>query len=209
VEIGGIVEKYFFPLRGYIVSIIFACVGLIFLGYGLIYYFGGDSEKSEVVFEAANDDIEEEKEEQKVIVVDVAGAVEKPGVYRLADNSRVKDALISAGGLSREADREAIGKSINLASKLVDGGKIYIPFQGDEYTNVVSGESGVGLGGTSDLIDINSASIAQLDSLPGVGQVTADKIVAGRPYESIEVLLERKIVGAKAFEQIRLKIVAQ
>jgi len=58
-------------------------------------------------------------------------------------------------------------------------------------------------------VNINSASVHELDGLPGIGEVTADKIINNRPYERIEALVEKKIVGQKVFEQIKEKIVAQ
>lgn len=129
------------------------------------------------------------------IKVEASGAVEKPGVYDMPYDSRVKDVLISAGGLVSKADRNYISKNINLAQRVVDGGKIYFPFEGE------SGQKVVG-----SLININLATEAQLDSLPGIGLATASKIVAGRPYQSISELVSKKIISNSVFQKIKDKI---
>src|SRR5258706_10926313 len=110
--------------------------------------------------------------------VDVEGAVVNPGVYKLSQNARVQDGLIAAGGLSAVADREAVAKSLNLAAKLSDGIKIYVPKIGDPSTGSgknISGSSGNILGAATGLVNINSATADQLDNLSGVGPVPAQK----------------------------------
>lgn len=136
------------------------------------------------------------------IVVHVDGAVAKPGVYRLGSGARVVEAIAAAGGLSREAER----KNINLAAKVSDGQKIYVPAVGESASQSVGG-SGSQIAGVSEgLININSASEAQLDTLAGVGPVTVQKIIASRPYSSLEELLSRKVVSSSVFEKIKDKI---
>ena len=129
-----------------------------------------------------------------LLVVDVAGAVEKPGVYELPNNSRIADALIPAGGLSAMADREAISKTINLAQKITDGSKIYFPFL-NEKTSV-----------KNNTININSASLSELDTLVGVGAITAQKIIDGRPYLNTSDLVSKKILGKVTFDKIKDKL---
>ena len=136
------------------------------------------------------------------IFVDVAGAVVKPGVYKLAAGSRIADAINTAGGFSPGADSQFISKGINLAQKLSDGVKIYVPQKGESGSVVGTAQSS----SSSGLININSATSNQLDTLPGIGPVTAQKIISGRPYSRIEELLEKKIVGASTFEKIKDKI---
>jgi competence protein ComEA len=136
------------------------------------------------------------------IFVDVAGAVVKPGVYKLAAGSRIADAINTAGGFSSLADSQFISKGVNLAQKLSDGAKIYVPQKGESGSVVGIAQSS----SSSGLININSATSNQLDTLPGIGPVTAQKIIAGRPYSRIEELLEKKIVGASTFEKIKDKI---
>ena len=129
------------------------------------------------------------------IVVDVSGAVEKPGVYRLPNDSRIQDALITAGGLGAKADRNYIAKYINMAQKLTDGEKIYIPST-DDQNNLKS----------SLTININMATLAELDGLPGIAEITAKKIVDGRPYQNISQLIEKKIISKTVFDKIKDKL---
>lgn len=207
-----IAKKYSPYLRAYYIPLILGFFGLMFLGYGLIGYFATKKDKPDILFEAASDFAEmgnnlspaEQGKQQKKIVVDIEGAVERPGVYELAFDSRMQDALIAAGGLGRGADREIVARNLNLATKLTDGMKIYVPYEGDEITTdtrIMIGEKNV--------ININSASAQELDELPGIGEITADKIISNRPYTVIESLVDKKIVGQKVFEQIKDKIVAQ
>jgi competence protein ComEA len=141
----------------------------------------------------------------KQIAIDVEGAVLKPGVYMLPFDSRVQDALIVAGGMSDKADRLKVAKGMNLAAKLIDGGKIYIPFQGDSASTAQGGGSSENVLGdaTSSMVNINTASDSELDGLSGVGPSTVKKITANRPYGSIDELLSKKVVGKSVFEKIK------
>lgn len=182
-----------------LIPILLGTVGLLLLLVG-VYQIFADKKPSENVIEFQENQPTPEVLE---IVVDVEGAVMTPGVYKLSTDKRMVDALAAAGGLSSDADRNWVEKNINLAGKLTDGLKIYIPRNGEE---VLSENSG---GGTAvSVININLASVSDLETLPGVGEVTAKKIVDGRPYATIEELLEKKIVGSSTFEKIKDKIAA-
>lgn len=183
---------------------------MILLGYGLISLLGSANSSKDIIFEKGNDEpsglsTESAKTTVKEILVDVEGAVASPGVYHVASNSRVKDALIVAGGLSNNADREWVAKNLNLAAKIIDAGKLYVPFIG-ENARSSSGYSSSVNPGSSVLININTASEKELDSLSGVGLVTAGKIVEGRPYQAIDELVSKKIIPSKVFEKIKEKI---
>lgn len=135
-----------------------------------------------------------------IIKVDISGAVINSGVYSLTSDERIQDLLVKAGGLAPDADREWVAKYLNLAGKLTDGTKIYIPFT-DENLNPVTVQN------TSDnIININNASEAELDKLPGVGEVTAQKIISGRPYGTIDELVSKKILSLSVFEKLKEKI---
>jgi competence protein ComEA len=118
-----------------------------------------------------------------LIVVDVAGAVARPGLYRLPRGSRVADAVTRAGGLTRRAERSAV----NLAAPLADGQQVLVATHG------AGAPGGQAAGaGASGPVSLSSATAEQLDSLPGIGPVTAQKIVQYRqehgPFTSVEGL---------------------
>ena len=193
-------RKYWLPLALFL-------LGLIFFIYGLIWFLGSASKKPDITFQntgSASTSIKSEAPDQASILVDVEGAVVTPGVYKLAGSSIIKDALVSSGGLSENADRDFVSKNINLAAKLYDGAKIYIPKIGEE---VVQTEQTADVNGSAQsLININTASSDSLDSLPGVGPATVTKIIDGRPYTKPDDLLDKKVVSSKVYSQIKDKI---
>lgn len=135
------------------------------------------------------------------IKVDVSGAVNKPGVYAVLVGARVEDAVKNAGGFAENANQEYISKSLNLSQKIIDGQKIYIPFAGE--TSVGAGQGGVIAGTQVSKIGLNSASQKHLEDLPGVGAATALKIIATRPFATVEELLTKKVVSRSVFEKIK------
>jgi competence protein ComEA len=173
-------------------------------------------EKSAIEIESQDERVLGQETAKKTIFVDISGAVQKPDVYELPENSRLRDGLVAAGGLSEDANRDYFALNYNLARLLQDGEKIYVPKMGDK--TIASGANqasgGVIPGQTSQVstsgnqININTASTSELDKLPGVGPVTADKIIDGRPYASIDELLTKKAVTKSVFEKIKNSIVA-
>lgn len=137
------------------------------------------------------------------IKINLSGAVVNPGVYTLNSSDRIDDALKAAGGFAEQANRTYISKVLNLSQKLTDGIKIYIPFQ-DENTpsNLTSIPNSQG-SAVSGFIGINSGTQAQLESLPGIGPVTAAKIINSRPFGEVADLLYRKVVSKKVYDQIQ------
>lgn len=148
--------------------------------------------------------------ESSEVVVDVSGAVARPGVVALPEGSRVQDAIDKAGGLTGDADPERV----NRAAKLADGQQVHIPRAGE--SDVVLGPSGVpdGAVGTADvgsgLVNINTATIDELDTLSGVGPATAQAIVEDRdvngPFATIEDLMRVSGIGEKKFEKLKSSI---
>jgi competence protein ComEA len=130
------------------------------------------------------------------IVVDVAGAVANPGVYRLAAGSRIADALSAAGGAKDDADLAAL----NRAAPVHDGQRVYVPRPGE---TVPAGSAG----SEAQLkIDINHATAAELEALPGIGPTTAARVVrsrAGHPFARIEELQTRGLVTARVFADLK------
>ena len=141
------------------------------------------------------------------LVVDVGGAVERPGLYHLRPGSRVGDAIAAAGGYSVAVDLEAAGLRLNLAERLADGTKVHVPRRGEQATSDGrSPQPAPNGGGSGGLIDVNAASQGELETLPGIGPVTAGKIITARqeaPFESVDELLARRVVGPATFEKIR------
>ncbi len=133
------------------------------------------------------------------VMVDVSGAVENPGVYEFKQGARINDALMMAGGLSAEADRGYVSRGINLAEKIVDGAKIYIPFK-DDPSSLVLGNSVSESSSYTGKVSINTASVSELDSLWGVGGVRAGQIVENRPYSSIDELTTKASIPQNVIE---------
>lgn len=141
---------------------------------------------------------------EAVIVVDIEGAVNYPGVYKLAPSSRIEDAFVAAGGLRQDADEAAIAMSMNRAAKLIDGAKIYIPFMGEaDNTSVAGDQTSSAISVRSLGVNINTASKDELEALSGIGPVTAEKIIGGRPYLHIEELVEKKAMSQSVFMKLK------
>ncbi|OGY25900.1 MAG: hypothetical protein A2Z24_02355, partial [Candidatus Woykebacteria bacterium RBG_16_44_10] len=143
----------------------------------------------------------QQREDSAKIMVDIEGAVVNPGLHSLDPDSRTDDAIRAAGGFSSKADRSWVSKNLNLAARLGDGQKIYIPKIGEVVGNTTAG--GQVASEISGKVNINTATEAQLDTLPGIGPVRAGKIIAARPYKSTEELLTKKVVGEATFEKIK------
>jgi competence protein ComEA len=139
------------------------------------------------------------------VVVDVVGAVLRPGVYRLATGSRVGDAIAAAGGYGPRVAADRVDRELNLAEVIRDGQQITVPSRDDPAA--VGGGSSPGSGGAgAGLIDLNSATESELDTLPGIGPVTAAKILAARfelPFRSVDELVSRKLVGQSTFDGLK------
>src|SRR3989344_4108754 len=163
---------------------------------------------------------ETQKTQINKIVIDVSGAVINPGVYELNAGSRINDALNIAGGLSNEADSRYFYRNYNLSAFIYDQEKIYIPYfweirsgiftENTRILNYLSAIPSIENAETTkpdDKININSATIDELDELPGIGVVTAQKIIENRPYSSIDELQSKKVVNKSVFENIKDEIV--
>jgi competence protein ComEA len=132
-----------------------------------------------------------------LVVVDVVGAVRDPGLYRLPQGSRIADALARAGGATRKADLDLV----NLAAPLADGSQIVVP------SRSAAAAGGSGPSSPAGPVHLNSATQADLDALPGVGPVTAQKILDYRQqhgaFGNVDELDAIPGIGPKRLDQLR------
>ena len=143
------------------------------------------------------------------VVVEIVGAVQAPGVYRLPAGSRLADLLERAGGYGTRVDAARAEQDLNLAAPIKDGEHIRVPSRDDPTPPTPSGPAapvGGGAGATGAPVDINTATQAQLEELPGVGPATAQKIIAAREeaaFTTVDELRSRGVLGEKTFEKLR------
>ncbi|MDO9027935.1 MAG: ComEA family DNA-binding protein [Candidatus Roizmanbacteria bacterium] len=219
--------KSFQPLlkrwRKYLLEIILLTVALIITITALaIYAKNNQSSEEEIETSLASPQSRFNRDEGGLtkIFIDVSGAVKKPDVYQVMFGARLKDVVDKAGGLSDEADTVFFNRNFNLARIVTDQEKIYIPsiveinngiFVQNQRTldysspAIVSTNTGIDTSSseTQSQTNINSATIEELDQLPGIGKITADKIIKNRPYSTIEELLTKKVVNKSVYEKIK------
>ncbi|MGG3893691.1 helix-hairpin-helix domain-containing protein [Geobacillus stearothermophilus] len=176
---------------------------------GLWVFHHPTDEKGQVVLPAAAETdaarTEEKKNEaSKTAVVDVKGAVANPGVYEVAADARIRDAIALAGGLTDEADET----KVNLAAKVHDEMMIYVPKKGEDApaSNAVSKSPSDG-DRNGMQVAINTATEEELMQLPGIGPAKANAIIAYReehgPFRRVEDLLNVTGIGEKTLEKLK------
>jgi competence protein ComEA len=152
------------------------------------------------------------------ITVFVSGAVQQPGLYLMAAEARLGDALSAAGGVTADA----AASLINQAERLNDGAHIYVPTLAEAASAppVTAGQSGgapladaavrssAGINVAGGLINLNLASLAELDALPGIGPSKAQAIIDHRPYATVDDLDRVPGIGASTLEQLRPLVTA-
>ena len=205
----------------FIIIIIFICV--FFYTRSKMEEDYNEIEDFEILENTTNNEIIEEDEVEK-IVVHVTGAVKNEGVVEIKDSARIADAVEAAGGFSEIADIS----QINLAYQLEDGQKIYIPSINDEKINendkvlqkeyvteeagdqVIIEDSDISVKNKESKININTAEIAELEEIPGVGKSTAQKIIEYRKqngkFKNIEDIKNVSGIGDSKFENMKDKI---
>lgn len=184
-----ILEKH----RGYIIGLL-----LIVIGVGLYLIYRQPTEKREKTVK-----------QDGAVVVDIAGAVKKPGIYSFPEGARIVDALKKAGGLTKRADLDKIGEEINQATLLEDEQKLFFPFKAK-----VARAPSASVAGTSTSsspvtgkVNINTASASDLDTLPGIGPAYASRIIEYRQanggFKSVDQLEEVSGIGPKTLAKLR------
>lgn len=166
---------------------------------GRVALGGGEARPAPNVASVA---LDVEEAPPRKLVVHVAGAVNRPGLYELADGSRIDDAIAEAGGAKPKAALELV----NLAAPVADGQQVLVPLRG-----APGGGAGTGEGGAAPApgtkVSLNAATLEQLDALPGIGPVTAQQIIdfrtANGGFGSIEELDAVPGIGPARLEQLR------
>jgi competence protein ComEA len=141
------------------------------------------------------------------VVVDVVGAVHRPGLYRLAHGSRIADAIARAGGATPKAELA----QVNLAAPLADGEQVLVPRRGAPGTVAGAASGTAAPGAPAAPVQLSTATLEQLDTLPGVGPVTAQKILDYREkhgaFSSVDELDAVPGIGPKRLDQLRELVV--
>lgn len=191
-----------------------ALVAVFFIGSTLLRVTSSDSfsvtsrdqTEAQTAHSEASDSGEAAEEESQVahIFIHVAGAVGSPGVCELTQGARVQDAIEACGGFTDDAARDAL----NLARVLTDGEQVMVPtLEEQEAAKTTSAQEGQSVQrDATGLVNINTASAAELDTLPGVGPATAEKIIADReangPFATIEDLKRVSGIGDKKYAEL-------
>lgn len=187
--------------------ILFVLSGAVLLTAGIFVFKLGTmpaSTEVEVLSAATSTDNPEN------ITVEISGSVVKPGVYKMPYVSRIDDLLIVSGGFAADADRVWTDKYLNRAGKLADGQKIYIPSI-DKQINAKTAKDGevyqsgsaAFLPDSNTTVNINTATLKELDSLPGIGQTYGQNIIEHRPYSNTSELLTKGVLKQSVYDKIK------
>ncbi|GEQ49343.1 helix-hairpin-helix domain-containing protein [Tetragenococcus koreensis] len=186
-------------------------IGIFILIVAIVFYFTQTNkeqtawEESDEPFQQMTTTNEEQTEETGKIMVDIKGEVNKPGVYELTGDARVKEVILEAGGFTKSAEE----KQLNLAEKLSDQQMIYVPNKTEAEEMEVAGEVQEE-SQTEEMIDINAADLTELQELSGIGPAKAQDIIDYReengPFETVDELNEVSGFGEKTVEKLRESI---
>jgi len=212
------IENVLEKIKQYKLALVIALIGVVIAGFMMLqreqkqenniqqlmeqtsYSSSSTTEKSEQRSESDQGD-----KNEGMVTVDVKGAVKKPGVYQLKSSSRVHDALLKAGGMTDEADL----KSINQAQKLVDEAVVYVAKVGENVVDVTTNTSASSATSQakSGLVNLNTATEADFQTISGIGQKRAQDIIAYREangkFKSVDDLKNVTGIGAKTLEKLK------
>lgn len=147
-------------------------------------------------------------ESDVVFKVSITGSVLKPGVYEVRSSSVVQDLITLAGGYTKSADLVYVSREMKLARQVISGEQIYIPSISEQKLLASTGSSNSSNSSSSNTasnnkVNLNTASISELDTLPGVGVSTAEKIIAARPYKTIEDIKNAPGIGDATYQKLK------
>lgn len=177
----------------------------------LLPSWSGQSESlSSAAISSEKTTVESDIASSRTITVDIKGAVKKPGVYELPSDSRVNDAILLAGGVTAEADRQ----SVNFAQKLNDEAVVYVAIQGENISVVATNTTVTSrvetAGDSSDKVNLNTATLADLQTISGIGQKRAQDILDYRDsnggFKSVDDLSNVSGIGEKTLEKLREEV---
>ena len=182
----------------------YALAVLLLLAIGGRFALGGEDDQArQQASRAPAGTLAAETAPARILLVHVVGAVRKPGLYRLREGSRTADAIRQAGGAKPKAALELV----NLASPVADGQQVLVPARGDPAPTTAAAGGIAGSTGVGGKIHLNSATLEQLDTLPGVGPVTAQKILAYRTehgaFQAVEELDAVPGIGPARLEELK------
>ena len=212
------IENVLEKIKQYKLALVIALIGVVIAGFMILqreqkqenniqqlmeqtsYSSSSTTEKSKQRSESDQGD-----KNEGMVTVDVKGAVKKPGVYQLKSSSRVHDALVKAGGMTDEADL----KSINQAQKLVDEAVVYVAKVGENVVDVTTNTnaSTATSQAKAGLVNLNTATEADFQTISGIGQKRAQDIIAYREangkFKSVDDLKNVTGIGAKTLEKLK------
>lgn len=202
--------RRFKRIRKYWLEVSLILVAVIVIIFSINIYLKATNEVSQNETNIDVDILRPTKVDGK-IYVDVSGSVKNPDLYKASNGQRLKNLIDLAGGLADDADRDFFARNFNLAKVMSDQEKVYVPSVWEvsngyfiEITQTLDHISAAKIGEDARIkISLNEATLEELDTLPGVGKVTAQKIVDNRPFGALQELIDKKVLGKSAFEKVR------
>lgn len=191
--------------------LLLSCALLICIVSAILFFQQQNNEKI-VAIESIKSETHPINQKQ-TITVDVSGAVKNPFVYTLDNNARIVDAIQKAGGITSDADEAFVNRNVNFARIVGDQEKIYIPFLSDtanghvlENKRIIDyTQPNISIRQSENVskMNINAASVLELDQLPGIGKVQSEAIFNGRPYITIDDLVKNNVIKQSVYDKIK------
>ncbi|WP_262370514.1 helix-hairpin-helix domain-containing protein [Rossellomorea marisflavi] len=195
-------------------TLLFILAGAVALSLFLLFKPSPPQQEPPIAIEAKEPETDASQPAETVstydrIFVDIKGQVERPGLYELSPHERVDGVVEMAGGFTKDADRNAV----NLALKVSDEMMVYVPKKGEVESPLPPGSPSGTSGGEAVLVNINSATSEEIQTLPGIGPSKAAAFIQYReengPYRSVDDIKNISGIGEKTFERLKELITVQ